>query len=70
MNNIFKKIQYFIFSIMYSALSFILIKGILILISEFNINKDLSMLIYISIGLLCLAIIVLALYNCIKKIFE
>lgn len=65
-----KKILYFIYSLMYIALSILSAKGVLLLFDELVKTQDYSIMLYIGIVLFALAMFVLALINCLKKIIK
>lgn len=65
-----KKILYFIYSLMYIALSILSVKGVLLLFDELVKTQDYSIMLYIGIVLFALAMFVLALINCLKEIIK
>lgn len=65
-----KKILYFIYSLMYIALSILSAKGVLLLFYELVKTQDYSIMLYIGIVLFTLAMFVLALINCLKEIIK
>ena len=65
-----KKILYFIYSLMYIALSILSAKGVLLLFDELVKTQDYSIMLYIGIVLFALAMFVLALINCLKEIIK
>ena len=65
-----KKILYFIYSLMYIALSILSAKGVLLLFDELVKTQDYSIMLYIGIALFALAMFVLALINCLKEIIK
>lgn len=65
-----KKILYFIYSLMYIALSILSAKGVLLLFDELVKTQDYSIILYIGIALYALAMFVLALINCLKEIIK
>ena len=62
-----KKILYFIYALMYMALSILSAKGVLLLFDELVKTQDYSIMLYIGIALFALAMFVLALINCLKE---
>lgn len=62
-----KKILYFIYALMYIALSILSAKGVLLLFDELVKTQDYSIMLYIGIALFALAMFVLALINCLKE---
>lgn len=65
-----KKILYFIYSLMYIALSILSAKGVLLLFDELVKTQDYSIMLYIGIVLFALVMFVLALINCLKEIIK
>ena len=65
MNNFWKKIGYFIMTIAYAYLDYIIITGFITIIKN---NEELTLEIILLL-LLSFSLITLALYSCIKKFF-
>lgn len=65
-----KKILYFIYALMYIALSILATYGLILLFDELIKTQDYSILIGIGIALYALAMSVLALINCLKEIIK
>lgn len=65
-----KKILYFIYALMYIALSILATYGLILLFDELIKTQDYSIILYIGIALYALAMFALALINCLKEIIK